>query len=164
MRLTPSKGWPQDLRIQSSPAGQLLRMDLSAIPITVQDRPQAYVRSLRWNLVTQFLKRFADPRPMRSPLPARSALEAGRRLFDSRGTGSELTAVNHMSTSLSVHQWRQTSPSSIPIVIGMLEVLCGNSAMSCCAAFFMGNSLFDLKDLLIHVSGIQLMRSVGTRT
>src|SRR5260370_18304370 len=88
---------PQDLRIEPSVAGQLLRIDLIALPIAVGDRTQlTYVRYD--DLVTQFLKLFADPdrtRPRchRNPY----SRQIGKPLLDSPGAGSEPTSVNHFS-------------------------------------------------------------------
>jgi Zn-dependent protease len=59
---------------------------------------------------------------------------------------------------LSVQEWLQTSPRSIPIVISTLDCLSGNSAMSGCAGFFMGNSLSDPKGLLIPFLGTKVRR------
>jgi hypothetical protein len=88
---------PQDLRIEPSVAGQLLRIDLIALPIAVRDRPQlTYVRYD--DLVTQFLKLFADPYRMRPRFHRDPySRQIGKPLLDSRGTGSEPTSVNHFS-------------------------------------------------------------------
>jgi hypothetical protein len=63
---------PQDLRIKTGVACQLLSIDLITLPITVRDRPQ--LPNVGHNhLMAEFLQRFADPDRMGSrPIATRA--------------------------------------------------------------------------------------------
>src|SRR3981081_4338976 len=69
------------------------------------------------------------------------------------GTGSEAAAIDRFSFFVERAVRLQPSPRSTPTVISTLAGLCGTSAMRCCDSFFIGNSLCDLKELLIPFVG-----------
>ena len=88
---------PQDLGIEPGVTGQLLRIHLVALPITVRDRPK-FTHVGHDHLVAQLLKLFADPDRVRSRLHRDPhPRQVGKPLLDARGNRSEPPPVYHFS-------------------------------------------------------------------